>query len=64
MNGTETRSKLRRRIARLRSALQPLADVPLERDSDPTCPDDRISGPDFAITPAHVRAARSALDRL
>lgn len=63
MNGTETRSKLRRRIERLSHALAPLADVPLERDEDPACPDDRIAGPDLAITPAHVRAARSALGR-
>jgi len=46
--------------ARLRKALKPFAEIALERDSDLTG-DDRISGPDLAITPRHVREARAAL---
>lgn len=41
-------------------ALKPFADIALERDHDERAPD-MISGPDLAITPAQVRAARKVL---
>lgn len=45
---------------KLRRALKPLADVPLERDANPTAPD-HIAAADLSITPAQVRAARKAM---
>lgn len=48
------------KIAVLGLALVPLASVALVRDWDESGPD-MIDGPDLAITPEHVRAARRAL---
>ena len=47
-------------IAALREALAPFAAIALVRDHDLTG-EDMIDGPDLAITPGHVRAARRAL---
>lgn len=44
-------------LSALRTALKPFADIALIRDTDPNGIDG-IDGPDLAITPAQVRAAR------
>lgn len=48
----------------LLTALKPFAEIALLKDDDkrPGQPD-MIEGPDLAITPAHVRAARSAITK-
>lgn len=51
----------RLRITGLEQTLLPFAEIALERDADPAAPD-MISGPDLAITPAQIRAARRILD--
>ena len=48
-------------IALMGMALVPLASVALRRDWDESGPD-MIDGPDLALTPKHVRAARRALE--
>lgn len=49
-------------IAALRKAIAPFADIALARDADEAAPD-MIEGPDLAITPEQVRAARLAHDQ-
>lgn len=50
-----------RMLAVVRNALRPFAKIGLAQDDDESRPD-MIDGPDLAITPAHVRAARKALE--
>lgn len=50
-------------IDQIRVTLEPFATISLARDTDPTGPD-MIEGPDLAITPADVRAARQLMDAL
>lgn len=45
----------------LRKAIKPFADIHLARDADARA-DDMIEGPDLAITPTQVRAARKVFD--
>jgi hypothetical protein len=47
-------------VTQLRAALEPFAAISLHRDAFPDGPD-MIEGPDLAITPDQVRAARKAL---
>jgi hypothetical protein len=54
-------AKQARLLLALRRAIAPFADISLARDTDETAPD-RIEGPDLAITPDQVRAARLAHD--
>lgn len=49
------------RITGLEETLRPFAEIALARDDDASAAD-MISGPDLAITPAQVRAARRILD--
>lgn len=48
-------------VEKMREALKPFAEIALARDSMPAAPD-MIDGPDIAITAAHVRRARAALN--
>jgi hypothetical protein len=54
-------AKQGRMLLALRKAIAPFADIGLARDADENAPD-RIEGPDLAITPDQVRAARLAYD--
>lgn len=54
---------LEARLSRAERALKPFAEIALTRDRTAKG-DDMIDGPDLAITPTHVRAARKALSHL
>jgi hypothetical protein len=49
--------------ADLIKALEPFARISLIRDSDPGALNDMIDGPDLAITPKQIRAARAAIGK-